>query len=164
MQCSREYSLEQNIISLLFVLFVELGTVSFNKGDEDLINNQINITKTYYRTDRQDVITEPKTKKSVRVVEIPEFLSKEIKEFVDGLYGMPDDERLFPIVQEAVQHKMKNYIKKAVQTVTLERDNLLKQLLQSQKLFQEQRKEWKGKNRYRCRTSRWNCFRRETID
>ena len=110
-QCSREYSLEQNIISLLFVLFVELGTVSLNKGDEDLINNQINITKTYYRTDRQDVITEPKTKKSVRVVEIPEFLSKEIKEFVDGLYGMPDDERLFPIVQEAVQHKMKNYIK-----------------------------------------------------
>lgn len=91
-----------------------------------MINNQINITKTYYRTDRQDVITEPKTKKSVRVVEIPEFLSKEIKEFVDGLYGMPDDERLFPIVQEAVQHKMKNYIKKAVQTVTLERDNLLK--------------------------------------
>lgn len=124
-----------------------MGTVSFNKGDEDLINNQINITKTYYRTDRQDVITEPKTKKSVRVVEIPEFLSKEIKEFVDGLYGMPDDERLFPIVQEAVQHKMKNYIKKAVQTVTLERDNLLKQLLQSQKLFQEQRKEWKGKER-----------------
>ena len=117
----------------LFVLFVELGTVSFNKGDEDLINNQINITKTYYRTDRQDVITQPKTKKSVRVVEIPEFLSKEIKEFVDGLYGMPDDERLFTIVQEAVQHKMKNYIKKAVQTVTLERDNLLKQLLQSQK-------------------------------
>ena len=124
-----------------------MGTVSFNKGDEDLINNQINITKTYYRSDRQDVITEPKTKKSVRVVEIPEFLSKEIKEFVDGLYGMPDDERLFPIVQEAVQHKMKNYIKKAVQTVTLERDNLLKQLLQSQKLFQEQRKEWKGKER-----------------
>ena len=67
-----------------------MGTVSFNKGDEDLINNQINITKTYYRTDRQDVITEPKTKKSVRVVEIPEFLSKEIKEFVDGLYGMPE--------------------------------------------------------------------------
>ena len=27
--------------------------------------------------------------------------------------GMPDDERLFPIVQEAVQHKMKRQIAKA---------------------------------------------------
>ena len=33
----------------------------------------------------------------------------------------------------------------AVQTVTMERDNLLKQLSQSQKLFQEQRKEWEEK-------------------
>lgn len=89
------------------------GLLALTKGDVDLINNQISITKTYYRTGRQDVITEPKTKQSVRVVEIPQFLSKEIKEFVDGLYGMPDDERLFPIVQEAVQHKMKNHIKKA---------------------------------------------------
>ena len=60
-----------------------------------------------------DVITEPKTKQSVRTVEIPEFLKKEIKDFVDGHYGMPDDERLFPIVQEAVQHKMKRQIAKA---------------------------------------------------
>lgn len=79
---------------------------------------------------------------TVRVVEILEFLSKEIKEFVDGLYGMPDDERLFPIVQEAVQHKMKNHIKKEV---TMERDNLLRQLSQNQKLFQEQKKEWEEK-------------------
>lgn len=33
----------------------------------------------------------------------------------------------------------------AVQTVTMERNNLLKQLSQSQKLFQEQRKEWEEK-------------------
>jgi len=78
-----------------------------------LKNNQISITKTYYRTGRQDVITEPKTKQSVRIVEIPEFLKKEIKDFVDGHYGMLDDERLFPIVQEAVQHKMKRQIAKS---------------------------------------------------
>ena len=83
------------------------------KGDISIENNQISITKTYYRTGRQDVITEPKTKQSVRTIEIPEFLKKEIKDFVDGHYGMPDDERLFPIVQEAVQHKMKRQIAKA---------------------------------------------------
>ena len=42
-----------------------------------------------------------------------EFLKEEIKEFVDGHYGMPDTERLFPVVQEAVQHKMKHNMEKA---------------------------------------------------
>ena len=63
--------------------------------------------------DRNQVITEPKTKQSVRVVEIPEFLKQEIKDFVDRHYGMPENERLFPIVQEAVQHKMKRQMEKA---------------------------------------------------
>ena len=61
----------------------------------------------------QDVITEPKTKQSVRLIEIPEFLKQEIKDFIDGHYGMPENERLFPIVQEAVQHKMKHQMEKA---------------------------------------------------
>ena len=72
--------------------------------DVDFERNQIGITKTYYRTERQDVITEPKTKQSVRLIEIPEFLKQEIKDFIDSHYGMPENERLFPIVQEAVQH------------------------------------------------------------
>lgn len=102
------------IFEILFWTGCRIGELlALNKGDVDCINNQINITKTYYRTGGQDIITEPKTKQSVRVIEIPEFLTKEIKEFIDGHYGMPDDERLFPIVQEAVQHKMKRHIEKA---------------------------------------------------
>ena len=42
-----------------------------------------------------------------------EFLKQEIKDFVDRHYGMPENERLFPIVQEAVQHKMKRQMEKA---------------------------------------------------
>ena len=34
------------------------------------------------------------------------------KDFIDGHYGMPENERLFPIVQEAVQHKMKHQMEK----------------------------------------------------
>lgn len=102
------------IFEILFWTGCRIGELlALNKGDVDCINNQINITKTYYRTGGQDIITEPKTKQSVRVIEISEFLTKEIKEFIDGHYGMPDDERLFPIVQEAVQHKMKRHIEKA---------------------------------------------------
>ena len=40
-------------------------------------------------------------------------LKQEIKDFVDRHYGMPENERLFPIVQEAVQHKMKRQMEKA---------------------------------------------------
>ncbi len=102
------------IFEILFWTGCRIGELlALTKGDISIENNQISITKTYYRTGRQDVITEPKIKQSVRTVEIPEFLKKEIKDFVDGHYGMPDDERLFPIVQEAVQHKMKRQIAKA---------------------------------------------------
>ena len=96
------------IFEILFWTGCRIGELlALTPKDIDFDRNQISITKTYYRTGRQDVITEPKTKQSVRVVEIPEFLKKEIKDFVDRHYGMPEDERLFPIVQEAVQHKMK---------------------------------------------------------
>ena len=102
------------IFEILFWTDCRIGEfLALTRGDVDFERNQISITKTYYRTGRQDVITEPKTKQSVRVVEIPEFLKQEIKTFVDGHYGIPDNERLFPIVQEAVQHKMKHQMEKA---------------------------------------------------
>lgn len=85
---------------LIFEIFFWTGCrigelLALTKGDISFENSQISITKTYYRTGRQDVITEPKTKQSVRTVEIPEFFKQEIKGFVDGHYGMPNDERLF---------------------------------------------------------------------
>lgn len=87
--------------------------LAITKADINFEKNQLNIDKTYYRTGKKDVITEPKTKQSVRIIEIPGFLKKEIQEFVDRHYGMADTQRLFPVVQEAVQHKMKRQIKVA---------------------------------------------------
>ena len=102
------------IFEILFWTGCRIGELlALTPKDIDFDRNQFSITKTDYRTERQDVITEPKTKQSVRVVEIPEFLKQEIKDFVDRHYGMPEDERLFPIVQEAVQHKMKRQMEKA---------------------------------------------------
>lgn len=42
--------------------------------DIDFDNHQINIDKTYYRQDKKDLITTPKTEKSVRIVDILTFL------------------------------------------------------------------------------------------
>ena len=102
------------IFEILFWTGCRIGELlALTKQDINFEKNQISITKTYYRTGRRDVVREPKTKQSIRVVEIPEFLKQEIKIFVDGHYGMPENERLFPIVQEAVQHKMRHQMEKA---------------------------------------------------
>jgi len=71
------------------------------------------INKTYYRRGGMDFITEPKTQNSIRTIEMPDFLIKEIVDYYNRLYQYPKSERLFPVVAEAVQHTMKNHIEKA---------------------------------------------------
>ena len=87
--------------------------LAITKNDVDFQENRISISKTYYRTEEKDVITTPKTEQSVRIIDIPEFLIQEIKTYCDKLYEFPDSERLFPMVGEAVQHKLVRHIQKA---------------------------------------------------
>ena len=87
--------------------------LALNKSDIDFQNNKLHITKTYYRTERKDIITVPKTEQSVRIIDIPEFLKQEIQEYVSKLYGLSDNDRIFPIVAEAVQHMLKNHADRA---------------------------------------------------
>lgn len=102
------------IFEILFWTGIREGELlALTKADIDFCNNKLSITKTYYRTDCRDIITSPKTEQSVRMIDIPAFLTQEIKEYVDRLYGLEDDDRLFPVVAEAVQHKLKNQIVKA---------------------------------------------------
>lgn len=89
----------------------ELLALTLN--DIDFVNNQIRINKTYYRAEGKDIITTPKTEQSVRTIDIPEFLKQEIQAYTDRLYKYPPDARIFPMVAEAVQHKMKRNIDKA---------------------------------------------------
>lgn len=87
--------------------------LALTSNDIDFENNQVHISKTYFRSNREDVITTPKTEQSIRVIDIPEFLKQELKQYVDRLYKYPKDARIFPIVAEALQHKMKRHIEKA---------------------------------------------------
>lgn len=87
--------------------------LALTKSDIDFQNNRMSITKTYYRSERRDVITAPKTEQSVRVIELPEFLTREIKEYVDQLPELAEQTRIFPVVAEAVQHKLKRQAEKA---------------------------------------------------
>ena len=87
--------------------------LALTKSDIDFARNQISISKTYYRAEGRDIITTPKTEQSARVIDIPQFLTQELRDYVDKLYGISDDERIFPIVPEAVQHKLKRECEKS---------------------------------------------------
>lgn len=87
--------------------------LALSKNDIDFGQMVIHISKTYYRMNKQDIITEPKTDNSVRTIAIPKFLADEINNYYERLYKYPSDARLFPIVAEALQHTMKRHIEKA---------------------------------------------------
>lgn len=102
------------LFEILFWTGCRVGeALALTKNDINFTTNQIYIKKTYHRMGKQDIITTPKTEQSVRTIDIPEFLKEEIAGYVSSLYEYPDNERLFPMVAEAVQHKMKRHIAKA---------------------------------------------------
>lgn len=69
--------------------------LALTSNDIDLKNNTISVTKTYLRLNGKDTISTPKTPSSVRTVSMPSFLSNELKEYMDMLYGLQSNERLF---------------------------------------------------------------------
>ena len=102
---------KKNIFFSFYLTKAEMLALSME--DIDLEKCQIHVTKTYYRMNRTDIITEPKTDNSVRTIEIPVFLANEIQFYWKRLYQYQKNERLFPVVAEAVQHTMKRHIDKA---------------------------------------------------
>ena len=67
----------------------------------------MSITKTYYRRNKTDYITAPKTESSIRVVTIPDFLVEELKAYTDKVYELKEEERIFMVTDRAVQKMMK---------------------------------------------------------
>lgn len=95
------------LFETLFWTGMRIGELlALGKGDIDIMNQRIRINKTYYRRKRKDYITTPKTPQSNRTIEIPTFLAEELEEYMKKLYKIQDEDRIFPIVAEAVQHKL----------------------------------------------------------
>ena len=87
--------------------------LALNPKDVDLEKRTISITKSYQRLGKKDVITPPKTSKSKRVITIPEFLAVDIKDYMDSLYDLQEDDRLFPITKYYLEHEMQRGIKES---------------------------------------------------
>lgn len=99
---------------ILYWTGMRLGELlALNPKDVDLEKRTISITKSYQRFGKKDVITPPKTSKSKRVITIPEFLAADIKDYMDSLYDLQEDDRLFPITKYYLEHEMQRGIKES---------------------------------------------------
>lgn len=84
------------IFQMLFWLGCRIGEVlALTASDIDLENGTISVSKTYFRRNKTDYITSPKTESSNHKITIPKFLKGEIKEYLDRQYEMAPEDRIF---------------------------------------------------------------------
>ena len=80
--------------------------LALTPADFDFEKKTVRINKSYQRMHRQDVITSPKTKKSNRIIKMPDFLCEEMKDYFSQLYGLKKKDRIFTITKSYLHHEM----------------------------------------------------------
>lgn len=73
--------------------------LALTAADIDLEGKMIDVNKTYSRLHGEDIITTPKTRKSKRKVPIPDFLCKELREYIHAKYLPTTHRQAFPLHQ-----------------------------------------------------------------
>ena len=68
--------------------------------------SELRINKSYQRLRGEDVVTKPKTRKSVRTIKMPEFLRDEMAEFIEMRDDVAPDERLFGFTKHFLVREM----------------------------------------------------------
>ena len=80
--------------------------LALTPADFDFEKETVRINKSYQRLQGEDVITTPKTKKSNRTVQMPDFLCTEMQEFFNMQYGLKRKDRIFNITKSYLHHEM----------------------------------------------------------
>ncbi len=80
--------------------------LALTPADFDFERQTLTINKSYQRLKGRDVITSPKTSKSNRTIKMPKFLCEEMEEYLNSLYGIQTNERIFQISKSYLHHEM----------------------------------------------------------
>lgn len=95
---------------ILFWTGMRIGELlALTISDINLSKNKIRINKSYQRIKRKDVITEPKTLRSIRTIEIDENLKNDIKKYISKIYNPTKNTRLFHCSKTIFNKDMKKY-------------------------------------------------------
>lgn len=99
---------------LLYYTGMRIGELmALTPADFDFTVGTVSISKTYTRLRGEDIITPPKTPKSKRIVSVPTFLCDEVKAYLSTLYGLKDNERMFPFTKYFLEHEIKRGCKES---------------------------------------------------
>ena len=72
----------------------------------DFESRTVTINKSYQRLKGKDVVTVPKTKKSNRVIKMPQFLADEMQDCFKLFYSLKANDRIFPVMKHYLHHEM----------------------------------------------------------
>lgn len=79
----------------------------------DLSRGTMRIDKSYQRFDGRDVITDPKTPKSIRTIKLSKFLVEEITDYLKCHPEIGPSDRMFPVTKYQISRAMKNGCQKS---------------------------------------------------
>ena len=107
----REAMIEKPISYYAFQLLYWTGIrcgelLALTSADFDFERKTLRINKNYQVIKGQEMITTPKTEKSNRVIDLPDFICEEIEDYIASLYKVSDDSRIFPVTKSYLHHEM----------------------------------------------------------
>ena len=83
------------------------------KADFDLENHHLRINKNYQVINGEHMITSPKSEKGNRVIDLPEFLCREMEDYFESLYKADERSRIFDITKSYLHHELDRGCKKS---------------------------------------------------
>ena len=102
------------IYEILFWTGIRIGEcLALTLNDFDFDAKTVSINKNYAKVNKQDLILEPKTPKSKRIITIPTFLCDMVKVYSSTLYGSTSKDRLFPFYRSTINSHLVRICKKS---------------------------------------------------
>ena len=87
--------------------------LALTPADFDFEKQTVTISKSYQRIKGRDVITDPKTPKSNRVIQMPSFLCDEMADYIKSLYAVEPSDRIFTVTKSYLHREMDRGAKEA---------------------------------------------------
>ena len=114
LECVENKPLSYYAFLTMFWTGVRVGELlALTVEDFDSENRTLRINKSLQRIDGKDIITDPKTKKSKRVITLPENLVLHLQEYIEKMYAVKETDRLFPITKSYLEHEIERGIKES---------------------------------------------------
>ena len=75
--------------------------------DIDLETGVLSVTKSLNRVKGEDIISPPKTQRSIRKIPLPKFCVDKMNEYINTLYGRTPNDRLFIVTKSHLEKEIK---------------------------------------------------------